>query len=221
MTTPPETSKPDRPAYDRLLETAVEQFGLKGVDGISTRELARAAGTVMSSITYHYGSKQGLYLAAADYATDRIAEFLGPLLVKATPPDQLDPAEAVDEICRIAEVALRFMLAPEGASLARFVVREQMEPTEAFEIIYGKLISRLTARLVGLVERAGNGRWGPEEVRIKSVTIFGQLLVFRVARATVMAVTGWETLTPDHGERVRSVVQGQIRAILAPMESAQ
>lgn len=210
----PDPGQPVRPVNDRLLETAVIQFGLKGLDGISTRALAREAGTVMSSITYHYGGKQGLYLAAADYAADRIAAQMARAFENAVPPDRLGPAEAVDEICRMAEVVLRFMLAPEGADLARFVVREQMAPTEAFRIIHDRLIGSLASRLVALVGRAGAGRWDEETVRIRALTLFGQLLVFRVARATVMAVTGWDEATDQHGSAVLAVVQANIRAIL-------
>src|SRR3546814_4837955 len=52
---------------NRLLETAVREFGRKGLDGASTRGIAKAAGTAMSSITYHYGGKEALHLAAGHY----------------------------------------------------------------------------------------------------------------------------------------------------------
>ena len=38
------------------------------------RAIATAAGTTMSSITYHYGGKQGLYLAAARHIADQMGE---------------------------------------------------------------------------------------------------------------------------------------------------
>ena len=59
-------------AHDRLLEVAVREFGQKGLEGASTRGIAAAAGTAMSSITYHYGGKEGLYLAAADYIAQQM-----------------------------------------------------------------------------------------------------------------------------------------------------
>ena len=34
----------------------------------------------MSAITYHYGGKQGLYLAAARHIADRMGERLAPAL---------------------------------------------------------------------------------------------------------------------------------------------
>ena len=40
---------------DRLLDTAIDHFGRKESMKRSTRAIASAAGTTMSSITYHYG----------------------------------------------------------------------------------------------------------------------------------------------------------------------
>ena len=57
----------------RLLDIAISEFGAKGLEGASTRGIAAAAGTAMSSITYHYGGKEGLYLAAADRIAERMA----------------------------------------------------------------------------------------------------------------------------------------------------
>src|SRR3546814_15646539 len=64
---------------NRLLETAVREFGRKGLDGASTRGIAKAAGTAMSSITYHYGGKEGLYLAAADYIVSQMDDGAHPI----------------------------------------------------------------------------------------------------------------------------------------------
>src|SRR3546814_20399109 len=57
---------------DRLLNTAIDQFGRDGLEGASTRRIASAAGTTMSAITYHYGGKEGLYLAAARHLVEQI-----------------------------------------------------------------------------------------------------------------------------------------------------
>src|SRR3546814_19862395 len=56
---------------DRLLNTAIDQFGRGGLEGASTRRIASAAGTTMSAITYHYGGKEGPYLAAARHLVEQ------------------------------------------------------------------------------------------------------------------------------------------------------
>ncbi|MGE5722624.1 MAG: TetR family transcriptional regulator, partial [Sphingomonadales bacterium] len=68
---------------NRLLEVAIEQFGRLGFEGASTRDIARASGAAMSSITYHFGGKEGLYLAAADHIARQIADAQAPSLAAA------------------------------------------------------------------------------------------------------------------------------------------
>jgi len=48
---------------DRLLDAAERLFGEHGYDGVGMRMLAEAAGVNLGAATYHFGSKQALYLA--------------------------------------------------------------------------------------------------------------------------------------------------------------
>ena len=52
---------------ESLLDCAVDHFGRFGFEGAATRAIAADCGTAMSSITYHFGGKEGLHLAAADH----------------------------------------------------------------------------------------------------------------------------------------------------------
>src|SRR5579863_9413772 len=171
---------PTAPINHRLLDTAIEQFGRQGLEGASTRAIAAAANTAMSSITYHYGGKEGLYLAAAQRIGEQISERFATAMTAAPEPDSLDPAAAVEQVITLADAFLSMMLSPVSAPWARFIVREQMEPTEAFEVLWSQFMSRLSGHFVKLVLRAGNGRWKPAEARVRAVALVGQILVFRV-----------------------------------------
>ena len=48
---------------ERLLQVAKELFARKGFHGTSTRELTQRAGTNLSSLYFHWQSKENLYLA--------------------------------------------------------------------------------------------------------------------------------------------------------------
>ena len=45
------------------LTAATPLFALKGLHGVSVRELARSAGANLAMISYHFGGKDGLYAA--------------------------------------------------------------------------------------------------------------------------------------------------------------
>ncbi len=201
---------------DRLLDTAVDQFGRQGFEGASTRAIAAAVGTAMSSITYHYGGKRGLYLAAARHIADRMGERMAPALAAAEARGREDqgPDGALAELLAIIDRFVEVMVHPESAAWARFIVREQMEPTEAFDILYGGVMGRLVDRLSALVVLIGGGRYADAEARLKVIAIVGQALVFRVARATVLRATGWADVDGGKAEEIRRVVRNHTATIL-------
>ena len=202
------------PIDERLLDVAIEQFGRQGLEGASTRVIAAAARTAMSSITYHYGGKEGLYLAAARRISELITARMGARLAQAAEPDALSPQQAVAQVTAFADGFLAMMLDPESAPWARFIVREQMEPTPAFEVLWGQFMQAVSDYLVKLVLRAGNGRWKLAEARVRAVALIGQVLVFRVSRATALRVNGWEAIGAPEAAEIRRVLHAHIRAIL-------
>lgn len=169
----------------RLLEIAIAEFASKGLDGASTRSIAAKAGTAMSSITYHFGGKDGLYLAAADY----IAAQMGDDVANAVPPGGL-PVGMTPEQARamLHAMLVRFiekMAGKRSAAYSLFVVREQMEPTEAFERIYGGMMGKMLDVLVELICIA-TGRRDAITAQVTAITLMGQVVVLRASRATVL-----------------------------------
>jgi AcrR family transcriptional regulator len=205
------------PSIDgRLLDTAIDQFGRKGIEGASTRAIATAAGTTMSSITYHYGGKQGLYLAAARHIADQMGERMTPALAASQTQSREaeGPDAALTAFLTVIDRFVETMVHPESAAWARFIVREQTEPTEAFDVLYSGVMGRLVDHLSALIVRIGGGRCDAAEARLKTVAIVGQALVFRVARATLLRATGWTDLDTDGAAAIRQIVRDHTRAIL-------
>ncbi len=62
------------PTKVALLEAAKKVLLAEGYSGLSTRAIAAAAGTQMSQIRYHFGSKEGIVLALYDYMTNQLLE---------------------------------------------------------------------------------------------------------------------------------------------------
>jgi AcrR family transcriptional regulator len=201
---------------DRLLDTAVDHFARHGIDGASTRAIAAAAGTTMSAITYHYGSKQGLYLAAARHIADQMGERMAPALAASETRSQADEGAdaALTALLAIIDRFAEMMVHPESAVWARFVVREQMEPTEAFDVLYSGVMGHLVDHLSALIVRIGGGRYDAAQARLKMIAIVGQALVFRLARATLLRATGWTDVDIAGAGAIRRVIRAHTKAIL-------
>ncbi len=209
---------PDSP--DQLVLCALDLFGRQGFDGTSTRAIAAAAGKPMSAITYHFGGKEELYRAVARYIAGRISEQFAPALmaVRAGPADD-GPMRARAQIRAIFTTFVAMLVQPESASWARFIVREQMEPTPAFDELYNGPMGPMLGHVTALVRRVAAQRIDESEARLRAIALFGQVLVFRVARATVMRSTGWAEIGAEQADAVQAVVLAQVDAVLDTLEA--
>ena len=202
----------------KLIEVALPIFSLRGVEAASTREIAKAAGKPMSAITYHFGGKDGLYLACARH----ISETLGGLIGADIEAQAVtDAAEARDKIAQLLSLLVNAMLKDETAPYARFIFREQQEPTAAFDILYNGVMGRVLARLCGLTAIVAGNRLPDIEIRIRAIALMGQVMGFRVARAAVLRLTGWSEVGEPERALIDQVVQSHLDAILNSLDKEQ
>src|SRR5271166_6398931 len=195
---------------ERLIEAAIRIFGELGFEGASTRMLADAAGANLAAIPYHFGNKEGLYRAAAEFIVERCGRDILPTLEK------IDIALAGKKLARPDALALlhqlleRFSAIVIGSELsdtfASFVMREQLQPGAAFEILYQGMMRQLMASCAKLLAIA-SGRSG-DDIRtlIRAQTLLGQILVFRTSRASVLRQLGWREFSKEQLKLIQSIV---------------
>lgn len=204
----------------RLLEVAIEHFGRKGLQGASTRAIAADAGTPMSSITYHFGGKEGLYLAAAEHISASLGERLRPALERVAEicAEGIDGAAARASLHTICARMVEVMVSPETAAFARFIVREQADPTEAFDRIYAGTMGQMLARVAAMLRIIAGDRLDETEARVRTLAMIGQILVFRVARATVLKGTGWSDVAGRETAIIKEAIADHLEAIFDRLE---
>jgi TetR/AcrR family transcriptional regulator, regulator of cefoperazone and chloramphenicol sensitivity len=206
----------DRGADTRtqLIEAALDVFGRLGYEGASTREIAKAAGANLAAIVYHFGGKEGLHLAVAEHIATSIAQKIGPTLAAVAGPEtSATPKAARAALHKLIETFIEVILgSAEAERWARFIVREQMQPTAAFDVIYRFLGGAATTatRLVA----AALSRPDDEETRVRVFTFLGQVLVFRVAQTLVLRRMEWTVVEDPQRALIKRVVLGQIDHIL-------
>ncbi|MBI1179957.1 MAG: DUF1956 domain-containing protein [Alphaproteobacteria bacterium] len=217
---PEAAAAPDRSeASRRLVAAALRAFGERGYKGASTRSIAAQAGVNIAAIPYYFGSKQGLYQAVADHIAEEIMSRMGDALAEAG--RLADDTGATDEQLRATLLALadRFVLlmvgSREASVWARFIVREQFEPSEAFDVLYEKIMGRAYAVLGRLLARLLGLPPDSQEAKLRVFPVIGQVLIFRLARPAVLRRMEWDGYSAEHLDVIRRVVRHHIEAILA------
>lgn len=190
-----------------LLETAIDQFGRLGFEGASTRDIARASGTAMSSITYHFGGKHGLYLAAAEHIAAAIRAQQDAAVAHALEQGRASPDAAVEAIAAILDGLATMMLRPETEAWSRFIIREQQVPTEAFDRLYKLAMRPVLDVFVELIQSA-RPELDTREAAAMSILLFGQAMVLRAGRASVCRALEIDQID----EATAAMLRAQIRA---------
>ncbi len=205
----PALSLDDQGTRTALIRAGLDLFGRHGFEASSIRQIAQAAGVNSAGIAYHFGGKGGLREACAQSIVETIRQRL---LGDAAPPPvpvDLGPDAALEAILALVGRATTFIVRnPESEAIARFVVREMMEPSPAFDILYEGLVGPVHGRLCRLWAAATGMEAEAERTRIGVFAMIGQLLYFRLARPAVTRRMGWSGI----GEAEERAIAGSIRS---------
>lgn len=173
----------------------------------------------MSAITYHFGGKDELYLAVARHLAARIGETLAAARTQTDGlPRDVSVADARGRLHELLQAFVGIMVRPESASWSRYILREQTDPTPAFDVLYGSLMSPVLEQASGLLRRVSGNRLSAKDARLRVLALFGQVLVFRACRAAVLRSNDWDDIGAAETKRVRAVVRMHLDAILDSIE---
>lgn len=207
---------------DALVRGALPVFAAKGYHAVSTREIAEAAGVNQALIGYHFGGKQGLYLAVFEHITRSVQAHVGPLAtqVRQMLAQHAGAASAaarrkayLEPLLGIVDAMLSMMLSPETEYWAQLILREQARPTAAFDTVYDGFMNPLLDLLAQLVMRL-RAESDETQARLTAIGILGQIVVWRAARAGMLRLLRWDALAPARAARIRDAVRRNITAQL-------
>ena len=198
-----------------LVRAALDLFGDKGFEATSTREIAAAAGANVAAIAYHFGGKDGLRLACADFVVQTISEILAGGLGDAERIEELSPKAARDLLARVVGAMIDGIVAREAARpIARFVLREMFEPTAAFERLFAGVMGPTHIKACSVWSRATGAAAESEGTRLAVFAMIAQILYFRVARPAVLRRMDWRDIGPSQASAIKRVVLANLDAAL-------
>ncbi|MBN9075646.1 MAG: TetR family transcriptional regulator [Rhizobiales bacterium 65-79] len=196
-----------------LIRAGLKLFGEQGYEGTSTRRLAAAAGANIGSIAYHFGSKEGLRAACADFIVETMKGMASQALASAGDPK--DPETARRQLLAALERMVAFIVAsPEAGTIVQFVLRELSQPTSALDIVYDGVFEPTHRRLCRIWAAATGEDAESERTRITVFTMIGQVIYFRVARAAVLRRMGWNEVGTKEAAAIAAVAGANLMAVL-------
>jgi AcrR family transcriptional regulator len=159
-----------------IIEASGPMFAERGFAGVTLKDIVEAAGVNGAAVNYHFGDKRGLYRAVIAYNLERREQ--------AAPMDTVErrdlPVERrLRDFIRTLMVQLLDDSLP--SVMSRLMLREAIEPTDAFDQAVDELPRRQVRLLDGMIRELTGGRVPRADVRRMSISVLGQCVYYRYA----------------------------------------
>jgi AcrR family transcriptional regulator len=201
-----------------LVLAGLELFGEYGIKGTTTRMLCEASGANVAAINYHFTNKEGLYLAVAEHITNRMQYHLG-----ASAQSAMQNASAKNFSAAASRAAFGLMIdtfahlmveSGEVRQWSRIVVREQANPTAAFDILYVGGMEKMQAMLAQMLGACTGLDPQSEEAKIRVHALIGQVLGFAISRQSLLRNLKVKRFKPAHVATICQVLNAHVTACL-------
>jgi AcrR family transcriptional regulator len=209
------SEKPADPTRERIIDAALDLFGDQGLTGATVRDIAARAKVNVAAISYHFGGKEELYRAVAETVIGEIAGRVRSRVGKflATPP--ADAESAVHALEELFTAFVDVIVGPEEMRrVARFVIREQMQPTSAFEVLFA-MLSEFHGSATRLFAMAAGANPDADDTKLRAFMVFGQVLVFRIAEPAILRRLGRARYDAVLLDRIKADIRLSVRALVA------
>lgn len=114
---------------DEILDAAEGLFAVHGFDGVSIRQITKAAGVNVAAVHYHFGSKEAVLRGVTDRVAGPINDRREELLRKVTSGEAVPELEDLLDAFIRADIEILLELQGRGTAVARFLGRTYSDQT--------------------------------------------------------------------------------------------
>ncbi len=195
-------------AKSKIIRAALEEFSTLSFSAARTRQIASKAGVNHAAISYYFGGKKELYMETVRQIAEYIHIYMSDFFARAS---EIKKSKSADDAKKlIGEFTMsRVCVESQTDELFRSIIliltREEMYPTEAFDIIFEKVISPSVELVSDMLLIASSKRCKGIDAKILAQMLLGQVLLFNSARIGFKRVNGWSSFGEEEYSKIEYV----------------
>jgi AcrR family transcriptional regulator len=181
----------------RLLEAAGEVFAEYGYRAATVRQICEKAGANIAAVNYHFGDKEGLYIAVLRLAPK-------PFAVKYPRRSDLGAKATAEEKLRAYIGSLLHRVFDKGRPgwHTKLLAREMMEPTRALDILVEEGGRPMHRELASIVRELLGSEASDKAVRLCAMSVMSQCVYYHLARPVITRLYPEQRYDPKEIEEI-------------------
>jgi len=201
---------------EKILAAAQQVFSEQGFRGASTREIAARASVNISSLHYHWESKEVLFTAILTQLQDQLVARLTDVVGDRTP-------KTANEARQIVEVAMgaAFDFFAEDLTVPRLLLRRMIDGTEHLSAEEQEALDRSWSTFRDWAKIFTGGKVEPEAATFYMVTIQSVVLVLMLDSPMVSPAVGGGVENPAIRKQLRQRVIALVEKLFDVDEASE
>jgi AcrR family transcriptional regulator len=192
----------------RILSAAEEVFAARGFTGASTREIAAHAGVNISSLHYHWASKETLYVAVLRNIFDQLVELVQHAL-EPVDHEQLDRRTVIDQT-----MDRLFDFFADNPNVPKLLVRRIVENAEIDVGVERDVLVPAWSVFSAWMKRLGQ-KIPDTDSRLFMLSVHSVMLLYLLDSQSYQSVLGGSVRNGALREEVRVHVKHLVHSLLA------
>ena len=192
----------------RILTAAEEVFAARGFEGASTREIAARAGVNISSLHYHWESKETLYFTVFRAVYDRIVELLRHALAPVLAHEG-DRSAVVDGTMREL-----FDFFADNPNVPKLLMRRIVENEDIDPGIERDVLVPAWRVFAEWLDRAARRPVSDLDARLFMLTVHSALLVYLLDSRSYQTLLGGSVRSGEIREHLRAHILELVNRLL-------
>ena len=177
----------------RLLKIALKLFATRGLNGVSTREIARKAKVNISAITYYFGGKETLYLEVLKYIREvftKEAAAIIKILSYDKKLNNMSKSEAREIFLKVYSTIIDTSFTPKNVYMSMILAKESITTSAMAMKVFTEGMFPLTKEIMKLVSKITGLPLNVKKTVLITITLLNQAIVFGRDKTRILFTLG-------------------------------
>jgi AcrR family transcriptional regulator len=203
---------------EKILDAAMTIFSQHGYEGARTRDIAALAQVNISTLHYHFESKDKIYASVIDAINEHSNKIMMPVMIA-----QHKIIESSDNKTELKEAIKAMAVAfvdkvtdPANRRMVRIIAFEQSEQSKHFKDIFENVMKRVCDPFMLGVAKIMNKRNDSIEVILTTHSLHGVITSFQHNKSSLFHLSGWNGYNETNVKHIKQHVLRIFDIMLAP-----
>jgi AcrR family transcriptional regulator len=203
---------------EKILDAAITVFSKNGFEGARTRDIASLAKVNISTLHYHFKSKDNIYGSVINKIYEQSNKYIMPTMIsqKEIIEKSKDKKEIIEAIKVMSLTFVETITNPENKRYSKIIAFEQLEQSKHFKNLFESVMQRVCEPFTYAIGKIINKKPDAIESVLLTHSIHSIITSFNTNKSSLLYLSGWKGYDQTNIKHIKKNILRVIDDLFAP-----